>query len=362
MNRRRFLKTAGNTLLIGLPVSAFASRAFQHARPESPSPQNETGVRTPTALLHDAFFKRHDTGSGHPESASRIDAIMQGLRGSRLADTSFPVDFGAVSDDTLLYCHSRAYLEIVKQDITGGKSRLSTGDTRISRDSLQAARMAVGAVTAAVDAVVSGLVGNAFCVVRPPGHHASTDRGMGFCLFNSVAVGARHAQRKHGLARILIVDWDVHHGNGTQEIFYRDGSVFYFSTHQHPWYPGTGREDETGAGAGEGATLNCPLPAGSGRREVLGAFVDQLLPAMKRFKPELVLVSAGFDSRIDDPLGRFRLTDRDFVDLTEIVFELASLYAGERVVSVLEGGYNLEGLAQAVAGHVAALQAGARRS
>jgi acetoin utilization deacetylase AcuC-like enzyme len=195
-------------------------------------------------------------------------------------------------------------------------------------------------------------VRNAFAAVRPPGHHATADAGMGFCVFNNVAIGARYAQRRHGLARVLIVDWDVHHGNGTQAIFYDDPSVFYFSIHQRPHYPGTGRANQTGTGAGQGFTLNCPLAAGSGGREARAAFLDRLVPAMRDFRPELVLVSAGFDARVGDPLGGLVLTDDDFADLTGIAMDIAAEYAGGRLVAALEGGYNLPGLAAAAGAHV----------
>ena len=181
---------------------------------------------------------------------------------------------------------------------------------------------------------------------------------MGFCLFNNLAIAARYAQRKHKIGKVLIADWDVHHGNGTQDIFYEDGSVLVFNTHQSPWYPGTGRADETGTGKGSGCILNCPFPAGSGRKEILGAFKDKLLPAANRFKPELVMISAGFDSRVGDPLGRFQLADEDFSDLTALMLEIAKQHAEGRLISVLEGGYNLSGLGSAAAAHVKTLSAG----
>ena len=212
-------------------------------------------------------------------------------------------------------------------------------------------------MVSAVDAVVSGRARNAFCAVRPPGHHASQARGMGFCVFNNIAIGARHAARAHGVERILIADWDVHHGNGTQEVFWSDGSVLFFDTHQHPWYPGTGSPDETGEGKGRGRIVNRPFPAGAGRDEILGAFRTGLVPAAERFKPELVMISAGFDSRAGDPLGKFTLTDADFAELTAVVVEIARQHARGRVVSVLEGGYSRDGLARAVAAHLDRLSA-----
>jgi acetoin utilization deacetylase AcuC-like enzyme len=248
--------------------------------------------------------------------------------------------------------HDPAYVRTVKTEIEAGRDTLSTGDTPLSAGSWEAALRAAGCLLAAADAVVCGRVTRAFCAVRPPGHHASRARGMGFCVFNNVAIAARYLQRKHGVGRVLVVDWDVHHGNGTQAIFYEDPTVFYFSVHQHPWYPGTGLESESGSGAGRGFTLNCPLPAGSGDEEVTRAFSEKLAPAAQRFKPEFVLVSAGFDARAGDPLGGMKVTDEGFARLTAIVAGIAGEYASGRIVSSLEGGYSLSGLASAAEAHV----------
>jgi acetoin utilization deacetylase AcuC-like enzyme len=258
-------------------------------------------------------------------------------------------------EDEVALCHSRDYLHDVKREIAGGARELSTGDTSVSSQSFDVALRVVGGVLNAVDAVVPRKASNAFCAVRPPGHHARPEQGMGFCIFNSIAVAARYAQRKHGVERVLIADWDVHHGNGTQDIFYSDGSVFFFSTHQSPWYPGTGAWNETGEGKGKGCTMNCPFPAGAGREEILPAYGHNLAHAAEAFKPDLVMLSAGFDSRVADPLGRFTLSDDDFSELTRMVLEIADKYAGGRLVSLLEGGYNLSGLASSAAAHVKAL-------
>lgn len=304
-----------------------------------------------TAFLADPIAKEHDTGAGHPESAARWDAAVRGLGEHAL--TAVPAR--AASLDELELCHTGAYIGIVRRDVARGAGLLSTGDTDIGPRSFDAGLHAVGTCLNGVDLVMQGGARSAFCIVRPPGHHASAGRGMGFCLFNNIAIAARYAQRRYGVARVAIADWDVHHGNGTQDIFYEDGSVFFFSTHQSPWFPGTGAVNETGEGAGAGTTLNCPFPAGSGRKEILGAFRERFAVRMDEFRPELVLISAGFDSRLGDPLGRFRLTDVDFADLTSVVLEVGDKYAGGRVVSVLEGGYDLRGLARAVSAHAQAL-------
>ncbi|HXS96353.1 MAG TPA: histone deacetylase [Candidatus Limnocylindrales bacterium] len=311
----------------------------------------------PTALLSDPLFREHLQGRQHPERPERYDAVMSALDAAGFTRTLPRIETRDATEDDLLLCHTPAYLAIARSDVERGLPYLSTGDTDITPNSWAVAARAAGSVLNAVDAVMDGRARNAFCVVRPPGHHANASRGMGFCLFNNVALAARHAQRKHGAGRVLIVDWDVHHGNGTQDIFYRDPNVFFFSTHQWPLYPGTGRANERGDGPGEDTTMNFPFPAGSGRKEILGAVQTFLTPAMQRFKPDLVLISAGFDSREGDLLGRFTLTDQDFSDLTKAVMEIADATAKGRVVSLLEGGYSLEGLATASVAHVAALSA-----
>jgi acetoin utilization deacetylase AcuC-like enzyme len=309
----------------------------------------------PTGLLLDPIYKLHDTGPGHPEAPARYAAVTKALTNSGLVEKTIPIHKREATLDEIALCHSRKYIEIAKDDVESGSGDLSTGDTSICPQSWDVAVAAAGGVLNAVDAVISGKVSNAFCAVRPPGHHARPAQGMGFCLFNNIAIGARHAQQKHGLDRVLIVDWDVHHGNGTQDIFYEDGSVFFFSTHQSPWYPFTGHADETGSGQGAGTTMNCPFPAGSGMKEIGGAFRDRLLPALEKFRPDLIMISAGFDSRIGDPLGKFKLTDENFTELTRLMKQAAADHCKGRLVSVLEGGYNLAGLASAVTAHVEAL-------
>jgi len=304
-----------------------------------------------TALIADPISKEHDTGPRHPERPARFDAALNALDGLGLRR----LPSRAATEDELALCHSRKYIQTAQREVNAGHHELSTGDTVISTRSFDAACVAAGSVLNAVDVLVKGEARNVFCLNRPPGHHATPDRGMGFCLFNNIALGARYAQKKYGIGPVLIADWDVHHGNGTQDIFYDDGSVFFFSTHQYPWYPGTGAAEEAGYDKGDGWTMNCPFPAGSGRDEILGAFRNKLLPAMEKVKPELVMISAGFDSREGDPLGNFLLTDPDFADLTNVLMEIADKYAGGRVISVLEGGYNLSGLAHAVHAHVEAL-------
>ena len=324
-----------------------------------PPPADRAGASTPTALVYHEAYQRHDTGPGHPESAWRCVAIMARLAEADFAGRLLALRPRAAEPAQLLTCHTPEYLRTAERDIRSGMSCLRTGDTDVCPESFDAALLSAGGVLTAVDAVVSARARNAFCVVRPPGHHATSARGMGFCVFNNVAVATRYAQAAHGVGKVLIVDWDVHHGNGTQEIFYEDASVLYFSMHQWPWYPGTGSPDETGSGAGRGTTLNRPLQSGAGHEEAFAALTDHLLPAADAFAPELVLISAGFDSRLGDPLGGLALSDEDFAEMTTLVTNLAARHAGGRVVSVLEGGYDPAGLPSAAEAHVRALCGGA---
>jgi acetoin utilization deacetylase AcuC-like enzyme len=349
--RRRFL---GTTVALGLsavlPDSINSLLALERSA-------GSTGIQ-PTALVYDNISKCHITGINRAECPQRYDAVLDSLKKSVYFSALKPFKARPATDEEILACHTKAYLAEARMEIESGANKLSTGDTYVCRESLKAAHYAGGAACVGVDAVLGGQAKNAFCLIRPPGHHASADRGMGFCIFNNVGIAARYAQRKYGVGKVLIVDLDVHHGNGTQDIFYEDGSVFYFSTHESPWYPWTGSRDETGQGKGLGMTANCPMPSGSGREEFLAAFEHVLLPAAHRFKPELVIISAGFDARHGDPLGRLTLDDEDYIDLTALVLGIAREHAEGRVVSILEGGYNLRGLASAAAAHCGRLQMG----
>ena len=315
-------------------------------------------AKSSTALLADPIYREHDTGPGHPERPERYDAVINALEAAGLIASLDRIPIRAATEDELALVHARPYIQLASREIRAGASELSTGDTTVSARSLDVALNATGGVLNAVDRVMTGQSHNAFCAVRPPGHHARPAQGMGFCIFNSIAVAARYAQKKHGIAKVMIVDWDVHHGNGTQDTFYEDGSVFFFSTHQSPWYPGTGPASETGSGAGKNCTMNRPFAAGAGRAQIVGAFQEDLRRAADAFKPELVLISAGFDSRLGDPLGGFRLSDQDFSELTATMLEVAGKHADGRLVSILEGGYSLDGLASAAAAHVRALVGG----
>ncbi len=299
---------------------------------------------------YDAAYERHDTGPGHPESAHRYQVLRAALETLPPEILRLPGRKALVRE--ILLAHDHDYLNLVYHDVESFRDTLRTGDTHICIESYDVALEATGAVLNAVDSVLTGEVIRAFCAVRPPGHHATATRGMGFCIFNHVAVAARYLQSKHGIQRIAIIDWDVHHGNGTQDIFFEDPDVLYISTHEQGIYPYSGCTTERGHGNGEGHTLNIPLIGGTDGSVVLKAWDDQIAPALDTFQPEFLLISCGFDARRDDPVGGLEWTDKTFASLTERAVASALKHCQGRLVSVLEGGYNPEGIASAALAHV----------
>jgi acetoin utilization deacetylase AcuC-like enzyme len=315
-----------------------------------------------TYIVYSPEFLKHETGLHHPEAPGRVSEIFQALEEAGLVDSVRLILPRKASFEELCLCHTSSYVQLVEKETEAlkkeGRGRLkflSTGDVVISENSYDVALFAVGAVLEAADTVMEKGAKRCFCVVRPPGHHATSSRGMGFCIFNNVAIGARYLQKKYKLKRILICDWDVHHGNGTQEIFDDDPSIFYFSTHQKGIYPGTGGKEECGKGEAYGTKMNFPILPEDSRRQVCEIFEKELPRAMETFRPEFILISCGFDLHSSDPLGRFDLHDEDIEKLTKIVKAEAEKYANGRIISVLEGGYNLAALRSASVAHVRAL-------
>lgn len=309
-----------------------------------------------TGFIYHGTYLKHDTGKNHPESADRLRAIIKILKEKGTLSELIHIKPSPALLEWITTIHTSEYVKEVEKSCQDGKSYLHSADTIISASSYEAACLAVGGVLEAIDAVMDGKVQNAFCAIRPPGHHALKNKAMGFCLFNNVAIGARYIQKKYGLSKVLIVDWDVHHGNGTQDTFYNDPSVLYFSIHQYPFYPGSGSEEEKGAGKGFGYNINVPLSAGCGNEEYIKAFEEKLKPEALEFNPDFVIISAGFDAYKDDPLGGMKVTTKGFAKMTRIVKEIAEEYCNGRIVSVLEGGYNLDGLARSVKAHISVLQ------
>ena len=292
----------------------------------------------------------HDPGHGHPEAPARLSAVLAALKEPEFAGL-MRLETPLGDDADIARVHGSAFAPSVMARVPKQGHAALDADTILSPDSGKAAMRAVGAVTAALDAVIAGKVRNAFCAIRPPGHHAEPDRAMGFCLFNSIAIAARRAQGVHGIGRVAIVDFDVHHGNGTQAVAEQDPSLFFASSHQYPLYPGTGSADETGAGN----IVNVPLRSGTAGGCFRRAFEARILPALDAFAPELLLVSAGFDAHRADPLAGLELEEEDFAWVTQRLTEAAARHAQGRLISVLEGGYDLRALAGSAAAHVAAL-------
>jgi acetoin utilization deacetylase AcuC-like enzyme/formylglycine-generating enzyme required for sulfatase activity len=322
---------------------------------EDMTKENPGQKASKTGFVYDDIYLKHKTTVGHPEAPQRLVAIVDGLKAKGLYSQLLKLSPEPVSSEWLIMVHTPEYIQRVRRSCDDGMEYLDTIDVPISPESYEAALMAAGGVLCAIDAVMEKKITNAFCAVRPPGHHALKDKALGFCIFNNIAIGTCYVQKKYGLSRILIVDWDVHHGNGTQARFYDDPSVLYFSVHQYPFYPGTGSETEKGSGEGLNYNINVPLPAGSGDADYVRAFKEKLKPAALAFSPEFVLISAGFDAHEDDLLGGMRITAQGFARLTQIVKEIAEKCCEGRIVSVLEGGYGLDGLAASVEAHIQVL-------
>jgi len=305
-----------------------------------------------TLLFTDPLFLHHETGP-HPERSDRLRAVTVRLAKSGVAGLCAHGDYQPMSEDEVKGLHAAVQMQFAKQVCEEGGGYLD-GDTVVCPESFTVALAAAGACASAVDAVIGGQARNALCLVRPPGHHATPTTSMGFCLFNNIALAAQRARKKHGLSRILIVDWDVHHGNGTQDVFYADGGVQFYSIHRygHGFYPGTGAADETGTGPGLGRILNMPIRYGTPRPEYRSAFTSALEKAADAIKPELVLLSAGFDAHAADPIGSLGLEVEDFAEMTKAILDVARTHAGGRLVSCLEGGYDLEALAASVQAHL----------
>ncbi|HEU18183.1 MAG TPA: histone deacetylase [Deltaproteobacteria bacterium] len=300
-----------------------------------------------TGIVRDERYLRHETGRFHPESPQRLEAIYEMLDSSDMKGKFVNIKPRYADEDEISAVHSQSYIERVAST-SGKKQTFLDPDTETSPESFGIAKLAVGGLLNAIDGVIEGDVNNAFALIRPPGHHAERGRAAGFCIFNNVAVGALHAIRNHRMKKILVVDWDLHHGNGTQNTFYEDPKVLYFSTHQFPFYPGSGSVNEIGRGSGLGYTINVPLRRGPGDAEYLRIFRKILEPVALDYKPDLVLLSAGFDIYYNDPLGGMQVTPAGFRNLVRVLLNIADACSKGRFVVTLEGGYNIQGLRDSV--------------
>jgi acetoin utilization deacetylase AcuC-like enzyme len=306
----------------------------------------------PTGFAYDPRFLEHDTGAGHPEKPARMTAVMATMETLPWTRELRRIEVLPADPRWIESIHSSDYIRRAEQACRSGLPYLDSMDVAISPRSYDAAVLAAGAPLALADAIMAGEIRNGFALVRPPGHHAENDKALGFCLFNNVAILARYLQGQYGLEKIAIVDWDVHHGNGTQHTFESDPSVLYASTHQYPFYPGTGAASEQGEGKGKGSVVNCPMPAGATDPAYQRAFNERIIPALEQFAPQAILISAGFDAHRDDPLGQIELSTEAFAWMSRRLTEIAKRHAAGRIISVLEGGYNLSRIGECVAVHL----------
>lgn len=344
-------------LLFCVSVVPFSSMTVHAQAKEAKPAQNAFR----TALIYDDIFLEHDTGSGFPESPDRLRMMTKHLKEHPISKRLL---WSAPSDKIdpmpwILELHDADYIADLKRASEAGEKRMhNSADTPISKSTYEVAVKAVAGTLTAVDLVMTGKVNNAFAAVRPPGHHSMPENAKGFCFFSNAAIAARYAQKHHKLERVMIVDWDVHHGDGTQEMFLKDPTVFVFSTHQYPFYPGpSGSPDIIGEGAGKGFNLNVPLAAESGDEAVIKAYQTQLTDAFRKFKPQMLIISAGFDAHEADPLGALGWSSDVYAELTEILRTLCREQGHERIVSVLEGGYSESGITEGVRRHIEALEA-----
>lgn len=310
-----------------------------------------------TGFLYDQCFLLHDTGPYHPEMSERLQAIYKGIEDAGLLPHLIRISAKSVDMKWVHAVHTEGYVRRFEEVCLSGHRCLDCQDNQMCTDTFTTAQMAVGGVLETARMLMSGEIDNAFCAVRPPGHHAEVDQAMGFCYFNNIAIAARYLQQQWGVQRVAIIDFDVHHGNGTQHIFEKDAAVFYYSIHQHPSfaYPGTGRDFEEGSEEGVGFTKNSPVLPGMGDDEYRRLFEQDLIPAMATFKPEVILVSTGFDAHEDDEMSDMRVTTEGFTWLARTIFQVAREHAGGRLISILEGGYCLERLPELAANHVKVL-------
>lgn len=307
-----------------------------------------------TAVFYDPIYLAHDTGHGHPERPERLETTMQLLEGVGLAEKVRITSPRDATAEEIQLVHPKAYVETVKRVAESGGGWLDP-DTHVGVRSYDAALKSAGAVLEGLERIFSGDIDNAFCLVRPPGHHATAERGMGFCIFNNNAIAARFAIEEFGVSRVFILDWDAHHGNGLQDIFYDDDRVLYTSLHQYPHYPGTGGTSEMGIGAGKGFTVNFPLPARSGEEVYLAAFDQVILPMARQYKPELVLISAGYDGHFSDLLCSMLLRANSYAEMAMRLKDLAEECCGGKMMAALEGGYNLVGIAISITDTIAVM-------